>query len=187
MSPVGTKIAVPVVVEGPTAEEESRVLAQSDDRPVDSWLQAGNDALNRNRLTTPESDNAYRHYKRVLAHAPGNADALSGMERTADRYAVLARRSLAAGNLRQASVYLERGMGVQAKHAGLRAVSAELALAERASEPVRVARIEPKRSPAKPAAVTVMEFEGTSVTSRSAAGSGNIAKDLGRMWRSVWD
>ena len=136
VSPVGTKIAVPVVVEGPTAEEESRVLAQSDDRPVDSWLQAGNDALNRNRLTTPESDNAYRHYKRVLAHAPGNADALSGIERIADRYAVLARRSLAAGNLRQASVYLERGMGVQAKHAGLHAVSAELALAERPSEPV---------------------------------------------------
>jgi pyruvate dehydrogenase complex dehydrogenase (E1) component len=34
---------------------------------------------------------------------------------------------------------------------------------------------------------SVIEFEGTSVTSRSTAGSDNIAKNLGRMWRSVWD
>jgi serine/threonine-protein kinase PpkA len=187
VSPVATEIAAPVVVEEPGAADESRALAQSDARPIDSWLQAGNNALNRDRLTTPGSDNAYGHYKRVLAHAPGNADALSGIGRIADRYAVLARRSLAAGDLRQARLYLERGTGVQTGHAGLQAVSAELAMAERPPEPVRVARVEPKRSSAKPAAVTVMEFEGTSVTSRRTAGSDNIARDLGRIWRSVWD
>jgi serine/threonine-protein kinase PpkA len=187
ISPAATETAAPVVAQEPGAAGESRVLAQSDDQPIDSWLQAGNNALNRDRLTTPESDNAYRHYKRVLAHAPGNADALTGIERIADRYAVLARRSLAAGDLRQARLYLERGTGVRTRHAGLRAVSAELSMAERPTEPVRVARIEPKRSSAKPAAVTVMEFEGTSVTSRSTAGSDNIAKGLGRIWRSVWD
>ena len=187
VSPVGTEIAAPVVVEKPPAADASRVPAQSDDRPVDAWLKAGNEALGRDRLTTPGHDNAYTHYKKVLAHAPGNADALSGIERIADRYAVLARRSLAAGDLRQARLYLERGTDILPQHTGLHAVSAELAVAERPPEPVRVARIEPKRSSAKPMAVTVMEFEGTSVTSRSAAGSDNIAQDLGRMWRSVWD
>jgi serine/threonine-protein kinase PpkA len=187
VSPVGTEIAVPVVVEESHAADASRVLAQSEDRPVDAWLKAGNEALGRDRLTTPGYDNAYTHYKKVLAHAPGNADALSGIERIADRYAVLARRSLAAGDLRQARLYLERGTDILPKHTGLHAVSAELAMAERPPEPIRVARIEPKRSSAKPTAVTVIEFEGTSVTSRSTAGSDNIAKDLGRMWRSVWD
>ena len=192
--PPGDDLAVPeenntgpVVAEQAPDAVAGSVPEEPEVRRIDSWLQAGDKALSRDWLTTPANDNAYAHYKKVLAHAPGDPDALSGIERIADRYAVLARRSLATGNLRQARVYLRRGAGVQVDHAGLHAVSDELARAERPPEPVRVAGIEPERPPVKPVAVSVLEFEGTSVTSRGAGGSGNIVQDIGTMWRSVFD
>ena len=186
---VVAEVAGPQPVAQPPEAEESGISPQAEPEqpPLDLWIQAGNDALGRDWLTTPRNDNAYSHYKKVLAQAPGNREALSGLERIADRYAVLARRSLDDGNLQQARLYLDRGVGVQANHAGLRAVGTELAIAERPPEPVRVAKIEPAQPRARPVVVDVMEFEGTSVTSRGIRGSGNIAKDFGQLWRSVFD
>ena len=70
--------------EEPASEEVLRALA---------WL--GKQSLDEFKLTYPEKDNAYYYYSRLLELQPNNQSAYEGILAIADRYVILAERSLA--------------------------------------------------------------------------------------------
>jgi len=70
-------------------------------------------ALSEDRLLIPENNNAYSYYRQVLALEPGNADALSGLDRIVGRYIALARYAIQRQDKVRAKRYVERGLRVR--------------------------------------------------------------------------
>jgi serine/threonine-protein kinase PpkA len=68
------------------------------------WL--GKNSLVDYRLTDPPRDNAYYYFARLLQLDPLHPEGIAGMQRVAERFAVLAERELAVGNLMLARDYL---------------------------------------------------------------------------------
>jgi hypothetical protein len=76
------------------------------------FLRLAREALADYRLTTPEGNNAYYYYRRILEQDPDNAEALTGVAQIADTYADLTERELDRFHHRKARTYLERGLVV---------------------------------------------------------------------------
>jgi len=93
---------------------------------VKTLLEQAGERVQANALTTPLGDNAAERFKQVLALKPGHPQATEGLERIAQRYAALATRQLAAGNLEKAKGYVSRGLGVVADNAALTAIAKRL-------------------------------------------------------------
>lgn len=81
--------------------------------------------LAENRLTTPEGDNAFEAYERILELAPGHPAALEGLAAMVDRYLSLASDRLDARELVAAATFLERARLV-ARNLGDPARAAEI-------------------------------------------------------------
>jgi tRNA A-37 threonylcarbamoyl transferase component Bud32/tetratricopeptide (TPR) repeat protein len=90
------------------------VLQLNDDLAVqhEHLLRLARQALDDYRLTSPDNDNAYDYYRRVLEDDPDNAEALTGVARIADSYADLTEREIDQFHYRKARTYLERGLAV---------------------------------------------------------------------------
>lgn len=81
---------------------------------VESLLEQAGRQLAELKLTTPEGDNAYQTYQRILRDYPGHPRALAGLRRIADRYAELAARETEQpGQQRQ---LLRKGLRVMPEH-----------------------------------------------------------------------
>jgi serine/threonine-protein kinase PpkA len=111
------------------------------DEAVKGWLLAADQAFQQYRLTTPPQDNAYDYYQRVIKVAPDDKEAMAGIERIADRYAILGRNELRRGNYTLARLYVQRGIAVRSDHAELLALRAQI----RARSRARAARHERAR------------------------------------------
>ncbi|NIR84079.1 MAG: protein kinase [Gammaproteobacteria bacterium] len=83
------------------------------EKAIQSLLARGDAALEAERLTVPEHDNAYDHYREALRRDPDNAHAERGLRAIARRYEILAEQQIARGNLGAARRYAERGIDVQ--------------------------------------------------------------------------
>ena len=90
------------------------VLRLSDDLAVqhENLLRLARQALDDYRLSSPEKNNAFYYYRKVLEEDPNNAEALRGVTRIADRYADLTERERDQFHYRKARTYLERGLAV---------------------------------------------------------------------------
>jgi serine/threonine protein kinase len=90
------------------------VLRLSDDAAIrrENNLRLAQQALDKYRLTTPEGNNAWYYYRRVLEEDPNNSEALTGKKRIADRYADLAVRAFDQLHYSKARSYIERGLMV---------------------------------------------------------------------------
>lgn len=84
----------------PTSPEVTALLAQAER------------SLAQNRLTVPAKDNAYTHYRAVLAIDPTNAQARAGVRRIVDQYRQLAQRRLAKGDASGARRFASRGLTI---------------------------------------------------------------------------
>jgi serine/threonine protein kinase len=104
------------VVQGPTAQPTTHpvVLGLSDDVAMrkENNLQLARQAFDELRLTTPEGNNAWYYYRRVLEEDPNNTEALTGTKHIADIYADLAGRAFDRLHYRTARSYIERGLVV---------------------------------------------------------------------------
>ena len=83
-------------------------------------------AVDDGRLMPPAADNAYDAYRAALVLAPGNADALHGIERIVEGFIGDARRAVEQERWRAAESLLEQAASVDAKHPGLPSMRSQL-------------------------------------------------------------
>lgn len=85
---------------------------QKSDKRMERLLEAGDLALEEDRLMTPLGNNAYDRYRAVLLMEPNNLRARSGLQAISLRYLELARSATQKGRLPQAQAMLERAVEV---------------------------------------------------------------------------
>ena len=104
------------VVQAPAVQATTHpvMLRLTDDLAIqrENDLRLARQALENYRLTTPEGNNAWYYYRRILEEDPDNSEALTGVKRIGDTYADLARREFDQFHYRKARNYLERGLTV---------------------------------------------------------------------------
>lgn len=85
-------------------------------------LTAAEQALAKNRLTTPLNDNAYDYYQAVLASYPNHPEAQHGVQQIVDRYRRWAEAAYRDGDVARALGYLQRSLLVRPEDAALLAL-----------------------------------------------------------------
>ncbi|MDI1300412.1 MAG: serine/threonine-protein kinase [bacterium] len=130
--------------------------AQADNASlISKELAAANAAFAGNAMTTPESDNALAHYRKVLSLQPDNVEAHNGLQKMATALQTRAYGALAAREMTQAEQLLAQATEVDPENQGLpdlqKAVTAAKSVDARQSADGRAARQE--RHEAAPAAV----------------------------------
>lgn len=110
---VGLKIRRDSVVEQKGQQDEKRR------RLIVQWLDQAQAQLRAERLTYPPGGNAFETYRMILAVAPGEESALSGLQRIAERSAELARSYKRKGDLRGSRAAIEQGLQAVPGHAAL--------------------------------------------------------------------
>ncbi len=93
---------------------------------IDTLLLRAQQALIDLRLTSPDGDNAYHYYKKVLALDPQNGLATKGFSLIADRYLALANQAFTKGQDTKAKQYVTWGLLVKDDHPELLAFQAKL-------------------------------------------------------------
>lgn len=111
--------------EEPPVEEVSPDMRQL----IADLLFSGLQALDEDRLLTPEHDNAYDFFREALQFEPNNEIALKGIQGIVERYLELALDSAKRGNFAGADRMLGRAEIIDAAHPGIaearRAIAAE--------------------------------------------------------------
>ncbi len=98
--------------EGDLPEKQAALIAQ--------LLYEGEVALKRNRLTTPEYDNAYDRYRQVLRLDPYNEPASLGVKRIGRRYLKLAQKANKDGDWEKAMRYVKIAAQVDPNYPAIR-------------------------------------------------------------------
>ncbi len=80
----------------------------------------------QSRLLTPENDNAYQTFQRVLSHNPEEKRAIAGLHIIADRYLKLSEKNYAQGNLVQSKRFATRGLSVAPAHQKLASLNKKI-------------------------------------------------------------
>ena len=92
---------------------EHNVLSeQTSDEVIHALTWLGNQSLEEYRLTYPPKDNAYYYFSRLLQINPDNPVARKGVLEIADRYAILAERSLANNDYAKTEAYIQLGLKI---------------------------------------------------------------------------
>jgi serine/threonine-protein kinase PpkA len=98
-------------------ETESTVKISADVVQALHWL--GKKSLEEYRLTHPPEDNAYYYYSRLLEADSTDKVAAAGLLNIADRYAILAERSLLDNDYSKAQAYINIGLKFNPNHEAL--------------------------------------------------------------------
>ncbi|PLY17108.1 MAG: hypothetical protein C0631_00830 [Sedimenticola sp.] len=139
-----------------TAEAEP--LASDPLTRTEQLLARAEQSLRKNRLTRPAGDNAYLYFSQVLADDPKNAQAREGIQRTADRYLLLAQKRVDQEKLSAAEKLIASGLKVVPEHAQLLALQSQVELALRPVEPEPIVVPPPKPPPPPPKKEKPWEF-----------------------------
>ncbi|GLS26713.1 tetratricopeptide repeat protein [Marinibactrum halimedae] len=157
----------------PKARDESALrFAQA----LERLLSQAAFALDHDRLTVPEGNNAYSLYQEVLRLEPGNLKALAGMQAIATRYEALAKNALMSENFLRAERLIERGLSFFPGDAGLLALRPVLKVHQ--EEKDTVATIERQVSPETQQR---LDTHAALVYAREQVDNGNWVKALGRL------
>jgi tetratricopeptide (TPR) repeat protein len=100
-------------------EKHLRLIAQ--------WLEQAQAQFQAGRLTQPPGDNAFETYRLILVVAPGEAGALTGIQRIAERYQRLAQIQKTSGDLKASQFFIEQGLQTIPEHTGLVALKDQIA------------------------------------------------------------
>ena len=109
-TPEESQVSTPKVkvVKPPVSEEVISALA---------WL--GKQSLDEYKLTYPEKDNAYYYFSRLRELQPDNRAAYEGILSIAERYALLAERSLANNDIAKTQTYVDIGLQINPNNEAL--------------------------------------------------------------------
>ncbi len=116
----------------PAEEPETELIPPNLRRLIADLLFSGLQALDDDRLLTPQFDNAYDYFREVLQLQPENEIALEGMRSIVERYLELAREAGNRGNFTNADRLLGRAEIIDGAHPGI-APAREALAAERNS------------------------------------------------------
>lgn len=86
---------------------------------IETLLAKAKQQIIQSRLLTPENDNAYQTFQKILSSKPDEKRALAGLHIIADRYLELSEKYFAQGNLTQSKRLITRGLSVEPKHTRL--------------------------------------------------------------------
>jgi serine/threonine-protein kinase PpkA len=116
------KAAPETVTEEPVVNEmtSSETIVKPDTEQVTralAWL--GKQSLDEYKLTYPPKDNAYYYFSRLLELEPDNRTAYEGILAIAERYVILAERSLANNEREKTRTYIEIGLQIDPKNQAL--------------------------------------------------------------------
>jgi serine/threonine-protein kinase PpkA len=114
--PVSEEAQVSEIKLPPVSEQVTRALA---------WL--GKQSLDEFKLTYPPKDNAYYYFSRLLELQPDNRSAYEGILSIAERYVILAERSLARNEVEKTRTYIEIGLQINPRNEGLLSLQSLLA------------------------------------------------------------
>ncbi len=119
---------LPAVAEAEPAPAEPETPAVDDSlKPlIDRLLSEANTAIEQRQLTRPEGQSALDKYNEILALAPDNSDAKTGIRKVATTYVVMAREATDRREFKKAHDYLQQARTIASDAAGL--ASAETAL-----------------------------------------------------------
>lgn len=114
----------------PNLENLSQVPARmenlDDKSAIKIHLNAAEKAMRASRFTTPAKDNAFKHYRMVLAIDPTNDIAQAGLRSIVDRYIQFIAKAKIEGRLADAELYLERAGNVLPNDVRLEKIKLEL-------------------------------------------------------------
>jgi type II secretory pathway predicted ATPase ExeA len=120
VDPPLTVAPVTVTSRAPAASAPARLgapkPAERDSQRLSSHLRRAEEALARDALTTPQSDNAVLWAEKALAALPGEPRALGVLHRVVERYLGWSNARLARNDLSGARRYLDRALAVE-RHA----------------------------------------------------------------------
>jgi serine/threonine protein kinase len=86
---------------------------------IAQWLERAQVQFQAGRFTQPSGDNAFETYRMILVVAPGEAGALTGIERIAEHYQQLAQIHKNKGDLKVSQSFIEEGLQIAPAHAEL--------------------------------------------------------------------
>ncbi len=101
----------------PSGEAKTPTKISKDVIQALHWL--GKKSLEEYRLTYPENDNAYYYYSRLIEADATDKVAAAGLLNIADRYAILAERSLLDNDYSKAQAYINIGLKFNPNHEAL--------------------------------------------------------------------
>jgi len=104
----GSQASEVMVPAKPVSEEVTGALA---------WL--GKQSLDEYKLTYPPKDNAYYYFSRLLELQPDNRSAYEGILSIAERYAILAERTLASNEIDKTRTYIDLGLQIDPENQAL--------------------------------------------------------------------
>ena len=107
-----------VEVTTPEVEQEN-VIAPASEQITRALAWLGKQSLDEYKLTYPPKDNAYYYFSRLLELQPDNRSAYEGILAIAERYVILAERSLANNELEKTRTYIEIGLQIDPRNEAL--------------------------------------------------------------------
>lgn len=116
-------------IEQQTEPGETATLTEAQ---IDSLLAAAREDMDAMRLTTPEDNNAYDKFRRILAIDENNTSAQRGIQAIYNRYMQLAQQAMQADEFDKANNMLKRAGDVMPQGPGL--MRARVALEQQRSE-----------------------------------------------------
>jgi tetratricopeptide (TPR) repeat protein len=96
------------------------------DEKIEQLLAVAEHQLSESKLLTPTKDNAYETYNSILSTNSHDKRALSGLQKIADRYLVLAKNKFNQEELLQSKVYIARGLKALSGHQDLVALNKQI-------------------------------------------------------------
>ena len=84
------------------------------------WL--GKQCLEEFKLTYPSKDNAYYYFSKLLEVEPDNAEAQQGIKMIAERYAILAEKSMAENDYQKSLTYISIGLQIDPNNDSLHSI-----------------------------------------------------------------
>lgn len=103
----------------PSATAPAPAAATQAAEQLGALLDAAEQALLDDRLTTPAADSAYRYFADALAIEPEHPEARRGLERIVERYLELAEGAMERQGWERARTLLDRAASVDAEHPGI--------------------------------------------------------------------
>ena len=112
--------------EKPTIIPEEKEKESEESREIESYLAMAESFYSKKQFTSPENENAFSMYGKVLELDSNNIAAQTGIKNIADRYYDYAKTNYDKKKFDKAKNYIKRGLGVMPTHEALLVLNSKI-------------------------------------------------------------